>query len=224
MAKIRYRFKFLGTYGDIWGEIFRLPSQGALHVQRLDIIGKRAANNARYFRFSPYVGKFGSVRRKKTNYGRAFMEKQKLRFYYNYPTEKLFRAIFKKARTNAKDLALNYTHLLEQRLDAVVLSSNLVFNIRQARKFVEAGLVKVNDRVITKHTFRVPAYSLITFTRKEILQKLLLYFLQKGFRLFPPSSHFYFHYESLTLIYSYPKAQAQYFFDMNPNRLWIVYH
>ena len=92
-------------------------------------------------------------RRKKTDYGLALMEKQKLRYYYGL-MEKQFRGVYEKAIRQRGVTGEVMLQILETRLDSVVYSLGLAYTRASARQMVVHGHVLVNGKRV-----RTPSYA-----------------------------------------------------------------
>ncbi len=99
-------------------------------------------------------GQHGKSRRpsKISDYGKQLLEKQRLRYQYNLGERQLRNYARKalQAKGNAQD---NLLHLLESRLDALVLRAGLARTIHAARQYVVHGHVRVNGKKVD-----VPSY------------------------------------------------------------------
>ncbi|MBL67480.1 MAG: 30S ribosomal protein S4 [Verrucomicrobiales bacterium] len=88
-------------------------------------------------------------RRKRTDYGLALMEKQKMRHYYGL-MEKQFRGVYEKALRRRGVTGEVMLQILETRLDSVVYNLGLAYTRAAARQMVVHGHVLVNgSRVST---------------------------------------------------------------------------
>ena len=156
-------------YGDIWGEIYRLPRKFTRRFRHFDLYGRRQKNNSIYYRFTFYVGRFGFVRRRKTRYGRAFDDKQKLKIFYCFLGEAYMRQYWSRSLGRGRNAIFYFCHLLESRLDSLALRCNFAFNSHHAKTIVELGLVSVNGRPATRPSFQIKRYDLVQINVSRFL-------------------------------------------------------
>ncbi len=90
--------------------------------------------------------------RKISDYGKQLLEKQRLAFQYNVTDRKL-RNYYAKASAKHGNTAENLMHLLESRLDALVLRAGFASTIYAARQLVGHGHVQVNGKRVN-----IPSY------------------------------------------------------------------
>lgn len=112
---------------------------------------------AKYLESKPYPpGQHGPGRRpntKMSDYKRQLLEKQRVRAQYNI-SEKQMLNYYKKATRKTGNTSDNLVHLLETRLDAVVVRGGLARSIYAARQYVGHGHILVNGRRVN-----IPSYS-----------------------------------------------------------------
>jgi small subunit ribosomal protein S4 len=90
-----------------------------------------------------------------SDYGKQFLEKQKLRFTYGITEGQLKKYI--DSTSSQKDASNNLFSLLERRADNVVYRMGLAKTRRMARQLVSHGHITINGRRIT-----IPSYELST--------------------------------------------------------------
>lgn len=94
-------------------------------------------------------GQFGNRRRRRrSDYGRQLLEKQRLRFQYNV-REKYLQGMVERANRMPGATGDNLVQLLESRLDALVLRAGFAPTIYAARQLVSHGHVLLNGRKVT---------------------------------------------------------------------------
>lgn len=98
--------------------------------------------------------KKGSMRSAKSEYGKQLLEKQKARFSYGVSGGQ-FSNYVKKALQTSGDNAKNLLHLLEGRLDNVVLRAGFAQSHSAARQMVAHGHIVVNGRNVNIPSFQV---------------------------------------------------------------------
>src|SRR5687768_11345936 len=127
-------YKYLRFFGDVWGEMFRAPKVMARFTPPLDAFSNRFKfkMNARYYRLSYYVGRFGVIRRRKTRYGQGFVQKQRLKLFYGWLPEKRFRFYWHRSLRHKNFVLGRFLHFLESRLDIALVRSNFAFNLLHA--------------------------------------------------------------------------------------------
>lgn len=100
-------------------------------------------------------GMHGQNRRpsKQSDYGKQLTEKQRLRMQYNL-SERQLGNYYKKAAGRKGNTADVFLHLLECRLDALVLRAGFARSIFAARQLVNHGHVRVNGKKVD-----IPSYN-----------------------------------------------------------------
>ena len=102
----------------------------------------------------PYPpGQHGQGRRRLSEYHMRLLEKQKLRAMYGV-TETQFRRYYNEANRHKGVTGAELLHLLETRLDTIVLRLGFAQTMRQARQLVSHGHFTVNGRRVN-----VPSYA-----------------------------------------------------------------
>tara|TARA_A100001037_G_scaffold279588_1_gene281570 strand:- start:169 stop:735 length:567 start_codon:yes stop_codon:yes gene_type:complete len=91
-------------------------------------------------------------RRKRTDYGLALMEKQKMRHYYGL-MEKQFRGVYEKALRRRGVTGEVMLQILETRLDSVVYNLGLAYTRAAARQMVVHGHVLVNGARVSTPSY-----------------------------------------------------------------------
>lgn len=127
---------------------------------------ERAANR----RYSP-PGQPSQRRRRVSDYGRALIEKQKVRHYYGMSQKQLkrFFGIAKRMKGNSGE---NLLILCERRLDNIVWKSGLARTRAQARQTVSHGHLLVNGRRTDVPSYLVRPDDVIEVRKKGSLQKI----------------------------------------------------
>ena len=109
-------------------------------------------------KFSASSGKFGRTGGKRpkalSEYGREFLEKQKVRFSYGITERQLSNYVLKASHIKGPGTAEKFYEELESRLDNVVYRMGLAPSRRAARQMVSHGHFIVNDHKIT-----IPSYA-----------------------------------------------------------------
>ncbi len=98
--------------------------------------------------------KKGGMRSTKSEYGKQLLEKQKARFSYGVSGNQ-FSNYVKKALQTSGDNAKNLLHLLEGRLDNVVLRAGFAQSHSAARQMVAHGHITVNGKNVNIPSFEV---------------------------------------------------------------------
>lgn len=103
----------------------------------------------------------------KTDYGRQFLEKQKVRFTYGV-TERQFRNYIREvlASHSGNPAELLFT-FLESRLDNVLYRLGLAASRRAARQLVSHGHVSINEKRVTIPSFRVAPGEIIRIRERS---------------------------------------------------------
>ncbi len=116
-------------------------------------------------------GQQSQRRRRISDYGRALIEKQKIRHYYGLTQRQLkrFFGIAKRIKGNTGE---NLLLLCEKRLDNVVWKAGLARTRSQARQTVSHGHLTVNGRRTDIPSYLVKPEDVIQVRGKANLQKL----------------------------------------------------
>jgi len=114
-------------------------------------------------------GQTQNFRRKLSDYKRQLVEKQKLRAQYNIH-ERQLRNYFHKALKVSGNTGENLLHMLELRLDVVVLRSGLARTIYAARQYVSHKHILVNGKPVNIASYGTKVGDVITIKPKS--QKL----------------------------------------------------
>jgi small subunit ribosomal protein S4 len=135
-----------------------------------EVYDSSGALRAFHKRSSP-PGQHSLRRRRTSDYGRALMEKQKIRHYYGLNNNQLkrFFALAKKLPGNTGE---NLLFLCERRLDSVLWRSGLARTRVQARQAVSHGHVTVNGRRADIPSMILGAEDTIQVRKRENLTKL----------------------------------------------------
>src|SRR5215204_5323735 len=91
-------------------------------------------------------GMHGARRRKKSDYGVALEEKQKLKAIYGMLSEKQLVRYFKQALRLAGNTAQQFAQLLECRLDNIVYRLKIAPTIFGAHQLVSHGHIRVDGK------------------------------------------------------------------------------
>lgn len=111
-------------------------------------------------------------KRSQSNYGKQLLEKQRLKAQYNI-TEKQLRNYFKEAYSAKGSTGLNLFHILESRLDVMVLRAGFAPTIYAARQMINHKHIVVDGKVVSKPSFRVPIGSFVSPTQKALKHPLI---------------------------------------------------
>jgi ribosomal protein S4 len=215
--------KIYKKYGDIWGELFRLRRPYVNQYRAFDIYGRRPKNNSLYYRFSFYVGRFGVVRRRKTRYGKAFADKQKLKLFYNNIPESHIRFKWAKSLKYKDHAMFKFFHYLESRLDVLLLRANYVFNIKQGESLVKSGSIVLNGKIMLDNTYMVQPFQII---KVNVHNKILSFFrrlLLQKYKMFPLPTYLKVDYKTSTILYTGVDSIPFYPFKIAANKLRVIY-
>ncbi len=118
-------------------------------------------------------------RRKISNFGLAFAEKQKIKFYYGLREQQLRRyfAISKRAKGNTGEQLMI---MCERRLDNVVRRAGFTLTRPQARQGIVHGHFQLNGRTVTKPSIQVKAGDVVTVRNRPNIKKLYSELLASG--------------------------------------------
>lgn len=112
-------------------------------------------------------GMHGARRRKKSDYGIALEEKQKLKAIYGMLSEKQLVRYYKQAAKGAGNTALQFAQQLECRLDNIVYRLKLAPTIFAAHQLVSHGHIMVNGEKVDRRSFQVKPGMVISVREKS---------------------------------------------------------
>lgn len=216
--------KIYKKYGDIWGELFRMPAASLRKRRATDVFGKRQKNNTTFYKFSFYVGRFGFTKRKKTNYGQAFIFKQKLKIFYGFVREAYMRRYWSRSLSASTNSVFTFCHYFESRLEIIVFRANYTFNPFQSRELIEAGFVTVNGRVETRPFYSVRQFDVIQIRTGPSVTQFLTTLVEKEFIPLPACEHLAIDYSTNSIVYLGINKIPNYPMEMDVESLENVYH
>ena len=122
----------------------------------------------KYMKNRPFPpGQHGQRRRRRpSDYGVQLLEKQRLRFQYNISEKQLARA-YQAASRMPGSTGDNLMHLLESRLDALVLRAGFAPTIYAARQMVTHGHFLVNGRKASIPSMRLKPGDIISVRERS---------------------------------------------------------
>lgn len=120
-------------------------------------------------------------RRKVSNFGLAFAEKQKIKFYYGLREQQL-RRYFTIAKSHKGNTGEQLLTMCERRLDNVVRRAGFTHTRPQARQGIVHGHFQLNGRTVTKPSIQVKAGDVITVKNRPNLKKLYAELASSGNR------------------------------------------
>lgn len=112
-------------------------------------------------------GMHGARRRKKSDFGVALEEKQKLKAIYGMLTEKQLVRYFKEASKVSENTAQHLAQLLECRLDTLVYRLKFAPTIFAAHQLVSHGHILVNGAKVDRRSFQVKPGMVISIKEKS---------------------------------------------------------
>jgi small subunit ribosomal protein S4 len=120
-------------------------------------------------------------RRKVSNFGLAFAEKQKIKFYYGLREQQLRRyfAISKRQKGNT---GAHLMTMCERRLDNVVRRAGFTLTRPQARQGIVHGHFQLNGHTVNKPSILVKAGDVVTVKNRPNIRKLYTELLAAGNR------------------------------------------
>lgn len=126
------------------------------------------------------------------NYKNSIIIKKIFNLFYGTLNKNYLKTCVKQSRKSSNQLQnkinfkLFFLNLIERRLDVILLRSNFVLSIRNARQIISHKHVYVNNKVIGCNSFLVTKGDCISFSVK-IQQKIKLYVILSDFWPMPPS-------------------------------------
>jgi len=124
-------------------------------------------------------------KRRLSSYGIQFLEKQRLKCYYEV-MEKQFRRYVKQAIKDSEMTGNSLINKLECRLDNMVYRMDFGNSIRQARQMVTHGHVEVNGKKVDIPSFSVSVGDVISLKEKSRKNDIFKEnFIEKSFNAIP---------------------------------------
>lgn len=114
------------------------------------------------------------------NYKQAILTKKIFNLFYGTLNKKYLKKYLRKSIKlsnqihNKINFKLFFLNLLEKRLDVILLRSNLVLSIRNARQIINHKQVYVNEKVVSNSSFLLTAGDCVSIS-SDIHQKIKLY-------------------------------------------------
>lgn len=119
-------------------------------------------------------GMHGARRRKKSDYGLALEEKQKLKAVYGMLSENQLVRYYKKAVASKGVTADNLAKYLESRLDVIVYRLKFAPTIFAAHQLVSHGHVQVNGKKVDIRSFQVQPGMVVSIKDKSRTHKQIV--------------------------------------------------
>lgn len=119
-------------------------------------------------------GVHGARRRKKSDYGLALEEKQKLKAIYGMLSEKSLVAYYKKALRKEGNTAVTFAQLLECRLDVLVYRLKFASTIFAAHQLVSHGHIEVDGKKVDIRSYSVKPGQVISVREKSRKHKQIV--------------------------------------------------
>lgn len=130
-------------------------------------------------------GVHGARRRKKSDYGIALEEKQKLKAIYGMLTEKQLVRYYKQSVKAAENTAQHFVQLLECRLDTIVYRLKLAPTIFAAHQLVSHGHILVDGQKVDRRSFQVKPGMIIAIREKSRSMAITKHSLESSMRSVP---------------------------------------
>lgn len=112
-------------------------------------------------------GMHGARRRKKSDFGVALEEKQKLKAIYGMLTEKQLVRYYKRAARSVENTAQSFVQMLECRLDTIVHRLKLAPTIFAAHQLVSHGHILVDGKKVDRRSFQVEPGMVVSVREKS---------------------------------------------------------
>lgn len=130
-------------------------------------------------------GVHGARRRKKSDFGVALEEKQKLKAIYGMLTEKQLVSYYKRAVALPGNTAQHLVQMLECRLDTVVYRLKLAPTIFAAHQLISHGHILVDGKKVDRRSFQVQPGMVISVKEKTRNNAIVADSVQSGMRAVP---------------------------------------
>lgn len=124
-------------------------------------LGPKAPFRRRPFPPGIHGKKYGKFGKKLTEYGRQFVEKQKLKILYGV-SERQLKRYFKAADRSSEATDVSLVKTLEKRLDRILFRAGLADTPRQARQYVVHGHIAVNGKRVKEPGHQVKVGDIIS--------------------------------------------------------------
>lgn len=108
----------------------------------------------------------GFRRGKRSAYGQAMLEKQKVKLYYGV-LERQFRRYFAQAEREKGNTGENLMRILERRLDNCVFRAGWARSRAEARQFIAHGHIKVDGKKVNISSYLVQVGQTLSVREKE---------------------------------------------------------
>lgn len=185
------KIRLCKKYGDdIWGDLSKYTKIEKLHLRSkfneyIKKSKRRRLDNGSALRID-VIDPRVQVKRK-TSFGKIFIMKQKLRYFYgilkDYQFKNLYlKAVYKYIKNSSISKLIGY---YESRLDVTLYRSNFLLSPMQCRQWINHGNIYVNGKKITVPSFRLFPSDFISFkiskglVRNNIIKKLKINNLQR---------------------------------------------
>jgi len=115
------------------------------------------------------------------NYKQEIITKKSFNLFYGYLKEKYLKKLVNKSVKNSHQIKnkintkVFFSNFLEKRLDVILVRSNFVLSLRNARQLISHNHVLVNNKVVSENSLLLKKGDLITFSKKS--HKLIRYYL-----------------------------------------------
>lgn len=119
-------------------------------------------------------GVHGARRKKKSDYGLALEEKQKLKAIYGMISEKQLVNYYKKALRLTGNTAHHFAEMLECRLDNIVYRLKFASTIFGAHQLVSHGHILVNGKKVDRRSFQVEPGMVVSVKEKSRKMKSII--------------------------------------------------
>lgn len=136
-------------------------------------------------------------------YSTLLKEKQKLKKYYGYITEKQFHNTYKFATTLTGQIKDNFPSLLEKRLDTIIYRAKFVNSIFYARQLINHGHVSINNKKVNIPSYTVKPNDIIKIYSNQwnnLYKNYNWYLLKESKDSIKPCEYLEINYKIMTVI------------------------
>ena len=156
---------------------YRGPKNRIARRFQTNVFGR--ARNPLLHKVNP-PGMHGARRRKKSDYGLQFEEKQKLKAVYGMLSEKQLIRYYREAVRRRGNTAHLFIEMLESRLDIVVYRLKMAPTIFAAHQLVSHGHILVDGKKVDRRSFHVRQGMKISVREKSQTNQMIRASIESG--------------------------------------------
>ena len=169
------------------------------------------------------------IRRRKTVFAVALMDKQKLKLYYGILSEFVFKKYVSLALRSKFNQMSIFVSSLESRLSSFLFRTNFFPTVRRVKEYIRKGYVLVNDKPMRSLSYELIPGDVVSFEKeflKSFISKRRSFFKKRMCLFFYPSSYMEFSFVTFSfLFYKKPMlSEVPFLFNVNLVRVLAFYN